>query len=156
VQQPRRGFLIGMTAVWGAISGALALPALRYLFGGRRSTGMAEWIVVGDVSKLSPGVPAEMSFERVRGDAWRAIREKSTVWVVKKENGGVTAFAPGCTHLGCAFHYEENKRQFLCPCHDSYFTLDGQVLSGPAPRALDQYQSRVENDKLSIGPLKKG
>jgi len=145
-----------MTGLWGLISGALAWPALRYLFGGRKTSGTAAWIEVGDVSKIAPGTPAEMSFERVRGDAWRAVKEKSTIWVVKNESGTVTAFAPGCTHLGCAFHYEEGKKQFLCPCHDSYFTLDGRVLSGPAPRALDQYQSRVVNDKLSIGPLKKG
>jgi hypothetical protein len=30
------------------------------------------------------------------------------------------------------------------------------VLSGPAPRALDQHASRVVNNKLSIGPVRKG
>lgn len=152
----RRGFFAGIAGLWGLISAALALPALRYILGGKRASGQAEWIDVGDVSKLPAGVPQEMTFERVRGDAWRAVKEKGSVWVVKSGSGKVTVFAPGCTHLGCAFHYEEKKQQFLCPCHDSYFTLDGQVLSGPAPRPLDRHASRVVNDKLSIGPVRKG
>ena len=156
MESGRRGFLAGIYALWGVISAALAVPALRYIFGAKSSQGEAEWLEVGDVSQLPKGIPQEMSFERTRGDAWRAVREKSTVWVVKSDDGKVKAFAPGCTHLGCAFHYEETKRQFLCPCHDSYFTLDGKVLSGPAPRALDQHASRVVNNKLSIGPVRKG
>ena len=151
----RRGFLAGIIGLWGAISAALAIPALRYVFGSKSSQGEAAWFNVGDVSQLPTGIPQEMSFERARGDAWRAVKEKATIWAVKSEDGKVIAFAPGCTHLGCAFHYEETKRQFLCPCHDSYFTLDGKVLSGPAPRPLDQHQSRVVNNKLSIGPVKK-
>lgn len=152
----RRGFLMGIYALWAAISAALAVPVVRYIFGAKSSQGEAEWFEVGDVSQIPSGIPQEMSFERTRGDAWRAVKEKSTVWVVKSADDKVTAFAPGCTHLGCAFHYEEKKRQFLCPCHDSYFTLDGKVLSGPAPRALDQHVSRVVNNKLSIGPVRKG
>jgi menaquinol-cytochrome c reductase iron-sulfur subunit len=155
LETSRRGLFAGMAALWGAISAALAIPAIQYILGGKRATGQDEWITVGDVSKLAPGVPHEMSFERTRGDAWRAVKEKASVWVVKKESGNVTVFAPGCTHLGCAFHYEEKKKQFLCPCHDSYFTLDGKVLSGPAPRPLDQHASRVVNEKLLIGPVRK-
>jgi menaquinol-cytochrome c reductase iron-sulfur subunit len=152
-----RRSLIGWTfGLWGVISGALGIKALGYILGGKKSSSQAEWIEVGDVSKLAPGIPHEMSFERVRGDAWRAVKEKGSVWVVKSDAGNVTVFAPGCTHLGCAFHYEEKKNQFLCPCHDSYFALDGKVLTGPAPRSLDKHLSRVVNDKLSIGPVRKG
>lgn len=149
----RRSFLERATyAVWTVIGGALAFPALRYLFSFSPGQNNGEWTEVGDTSKLQPGQPAEMAYERVRGDAWRAVKEKATVWVVKNGDG-VTVFAPGCTHLGCAFHYEEGKRQFLCPCHDSWFGLDGQVLTGPAPRPLDRHRARVENDKLFIGPV---
>jgi Rieske Fe-S protein len=31
--------------------------------------------------------------------------------------------------------------------------MDGKVLSGPAPRPLDQYLTKIEAGKLEIGPV---
>ena len=33
------------------------------------------------------------------------------------------------------------------------FSIDGKVLSGPAPRPLDRYESKVENNKLMVGDI---
>ncbi len=65
----------------------------------------------------------------------------------------MTAFGPQCTHLGCAYHWEQDKKEFLCPCHTSLFAIDGSVLSGPAPRPLDRYQTKIEGTKLLLGRL---
>jgi menaquinol-cytochrome c reductase iron-sulfur subunit len=73
--------------------------------------------------------------------------------VVKTAGNQVTAFAPQCTHLGCAYHWDQANNNFLCPCHTSAFSIDGKVLSGPAPRPLDKYMVKIQGDKLSIGPL---
>jgi menaquinol-cytochrome c reductase iron-sulfur subunit len=72
--------------------------------------------------------------------------------VVKVDDQSVVAFAPNCTHLACAYHWEAAQNNFVCPCHASVFSVDGKVLSGPAPRPLDRYESRVESGKLLIGP----
>jgi nitrite reductase/ring-hydroxylating ferredoxin subunit len=77
----------------------------------------------------------------MRIDGWRILSEKSTAWAVKLDNGEVIAFAPQCTHLGCAYHWDDPKKQFLCPCHSSVFSIDGKVISGPAPRPLDRYDA---------------
>ena len=90
----------------------------------------------------------------MRRDGWKLISEKATVWVVKRSETEVIAFSPVCTHLGCAYRWEEQKQHFLCPCHSSTFGLDGQVLSGPAPRPLDRYEVRIENGKLLLGPAR--
>jgi menaquinol-cytochrome c reductase iron-sulfur subunit len=71
--------------------------------------------------------------------------------VTRLKGGQVVAFAPQCTHLGCAYHWDEKNQNFLCPCHTSTFALDGRVLEGPAPRPLDRYESRVENGRLLLG-----
>lgn len=45
-----------------------------------------------------------------------------------------------CTHLGCIVKI--NADNITCPCHGSRFDLEGQVLSGPAPRALERLTLR--------------
>jgi menaquinol-cytochrome c reductase iron-sulfur subunit len=96
-----------------------------------------------------------MTFRRNRIDGWKIISERSTAWVVKLPDNSITAFGPQCTHLGCAYHWEESKNEFICPCHNSIFAVDGRVISGPAPRPLDRYESKVEGTHLLLGRLEK-
>ena len=155
VESPsRRRFQIG--AIYGmmtAISAALGLPALAYLLVPGKTRKKDDWIEVGDLTRLTPGVPVELTFRRNRIDGWKVISEKSTAWVVKTGDAQVTAYGPQCTHLGCAIHWETDKKDFLCPCHTSVFGVDGMVMSGPAPRPLDRYQTKIEGNKLLLGKL---
>lgn len=150
----RRRFYIGaIYALWAAISAALAIPAFVYLFFPPKARRESEWIDVGDISRLTPDAPVEMTFRRNRVDGWKVISEKSTAWVVRRPDTSVVAFAPECTHLGCPYHWEEGKNEFLCPCHNSVFGVDGRVISGPAPRPLDRYQAKVEDNHLFVGRI---
>jgi Rieske Fe-S protein len=79
------------------------------------------------------------------------LNEKSTAWVVRKDDQNVVAFAPQCTHLACAYHWDDKANNFLCPCHNSVFSIDGNVVSGPAPRPLDRYVTKIDQGKLLIG-----
>jgi menaquinol-cytochrome c reductase iron-sulfur subunit len=150
----RRRFFVGaIYGLWGLISAALAAPALIYLLFPPKARKAEEWIPVGDTSQLTPNVPLEMAFRRNRVDGWKVISEKSTAWVIKDNANHVTAFGPQCTHLGCAYHWEETKAEFLCPCHNSLFDAEGKVVSGPAPRPLDRYEIKVEGTKILLGNL---
>ena len=62
--------------------------------------------------------------------------------------------APQCTHLGCAYHWDDRKTEFICPCHNSLFSIDGKVTGGPASRPLDRYETKIEGKKLLIGHLR--
>ena len=135
------------------MAAALSLPALVYLFLPPRVRKTDEWVEAGDISKVAPNEPVEMVFRRNRTDGWKILSEKTTAWVVKSPDNRVAAFGPQCTHLGCAYHWEESKNQFLCPCHSSLFGIDGKVVSGPAPRPLDRYETRIQGTKLLLGPL---
>ena len=42
-----------------------------------------------------------------------------------------------CTHLGC--NVKRGGPGFECPCHGSQFDENGQVVRGPAPKALAWY-----------------
>lgn len=151
----RRTFHLAVIYGFGAIMTALiAIPTVLYLLIPPRLRKDSGYIDAGDVSQLTPGTPVEMSFQETRFDGWRLTTEKKTAWVVKEANNQIVAFSPSCTHLGCAYHWEDDKKDFFCPCHNSVFSVDGRVLGGPAPRPLDQYQTRIQNNRLQIGELK--
>jgi menaquinol-cytochrome c reductase iron-sulfur subunit len=140
--------------LWAAIAAALSAPALVYLFFPPKPQKQDQWVEAGDISRLEPGAPLEVVFRRNRTDGWKVISEKSTAWVVRTADQQVVAYGPQCTHLGCAYHWDDGKREFLCPCHSSMFSIDGKVIAGPAPRPLDRYEVRVEDNKLLLGSLR--
>lgn len=150
----RTFFLTIIYGLWGLITSALAIPASIYLLlPPKLRRNETEWVEAGDIAKLKINSPVEMVFRRNRTDGWKILSEKSTAWVVKTSETDFIALAPQCTHLGCAYHWDERKNEFLCPCHTSTFSLDGKVLTGPAPRSLDRYQHRVEDNKLLLGEI---
>src|SRR5438045_6634203 len=150
----RRKFYTAAIYLMGSFIGAaLGLPAIAYLFMPPRTHRRDEWVEAADLSTLPMNEPAEVSFRRTHIDGWKITSEKTTAWVVKTSEAQVVAFAPQCTHLGCAYHWEGAQKVFVCPCHTSTFALDGRVLTGPAPRALDRYQTRQEGNRLFVGPI---
>jgi menaquinol-cytochrome c reductase iron-sulfur subunit len=150
----RRGFhLTVIYGIWGLITGALAIPAGIYLMLPPKARKKSDWVEAGDIAELKPKAPEEMVFRRTRQDGWKITSEKTSAWVIKTDDDKVIAFAPQCTHLGCAYHWDEQKQNFLCPCHTSTFGPDGKVLSGPAPRPLDRYEVKVAGTKLLLGEV---
>ena len=150
----RRGFFEHAIHGLGAIiTAALGLPAAAYLLLPPKAKKKDTWIEAGDLSRIDAKVPEEVVFHRTRVDGWKVSSEKATAWVVKVSDQQVLALAPQCTHLGCAYHWDDKNLNFLCPCHTSVFSKEGQVLSGPAPRSLDRYQSKIENGKIYLGEI---
>jgi len=149
----RRSFYYVCINGLGALIGAaLAIPAAAYLLIKPKSGGAAQWVDAADLNQLQVQKPEEVVYRRTRIDGWRTVNEKTTAWVVKMSDQNVVAFTPNCTHLGCAYHWDDQQKNFICPCHTSAFSLDGKVLSGPAPRPLDRYVTRIEGSQLLIGP----
>lgn len=152
----RRSFaetlIFGLTGLVGAVVGALGGA---YLLVPARKRGQAGWVEAADLTRLKEGVPEEVLFERTRVDGWRLLKERTSAWVVKKSGDEVVAFSPSCTHLGCAYTYDSAAKNFICPCHTSAFSLDGKVLTGPAPRALDRYDVQVDSGKVLLGEIKR-
>ena len=148
----RRGFYSALIAGLGTVMGAaLAIPAAVYLLFKPKSASKSSFVEAADVSQLKIGKPEVVTFRRSRVDGWRVVDEKSTAWVVKMNDKDVVAYAPQCTHLGCAYHWDDQQMNFVCPCHTSVFSVEGKVLSGPAPRPLDRYTIQVQGTKLLVG-----
>ena len=66
------------------------------------------------------------------------------------EDGGFLALSRKCTHLGCTVPWLEKEKRFSCPCHGSAFDIRGEVISPPAPRALDLYPVFIENNIVKV------
>lgn len=148
----RRSFYTVFINLMGAAMAAVvAVPAAAYLLLKPKSGDAGDLVEIADISKLQPGKPQEVVYFRTRVDGWKRIKEKTTAWVVKNDQNQVAAFSPQCTHLGCAYHFEADRKQFVCPCHTSVFSIDGKVLEGPAPRPLDRLASQIEGGKLLVG-----
>ena len=71
--------------------------------------------------------------------------------------GGVLAFSAICTHQGCDVKtWLAKEKALVCFCHSSKFLplSGGQVVSGPAPRALASLPLALDGDQLVIaGPF---
>src|SRR6476620_11604862 len=154
----RRKFHVSVIyTLWAVITGAISLPAAIYLLVPSKSkTTAGTWVEAGDISHMQPNVPEEFVFRRNRLDGWKVTSEKSTAWVIRQADSKVVAFSPQCTHLGCAYSYDEQNKEFLCPCHTSTFSLDGKVLTGPATRALDRYEVKIAGSNLLLGEGREG
>lgn len=62
---------------------------------------------------------------------------------IVRDGNRMAAVSTTCTHLGCIVSVAETG--FACPCHGSHYDQDGNVTSGPAPKALPWFQ-------LSLAP----
>lgn len=58
------------------------------------------------------------------------------------------ALSPICTHRGCTVEVQTDR--LVCPCHGSTYDRDGQVLKGPAQRALARYPLTISGDEIVI------
>lgn len=67
-------------------------------------------------------------------------------FVLFESDKGPIAVSRTCTHLGCILAYDEVRRQFICPCHQSRFKWNGKYISGPARKDLPDYPVQVMKD----------
>jgi menaquinol-cytochrome c reductase iron-sulfur subunit len=151
----RRQFSVqGIYGLAALIGLGISAPAAIYVFGSP-SKHESGWIDAGAISSLPNGQPVELPIVRIHRDGWKVTAEQDTVWVLQND-GKLTAFSPRCTHLGCAYHWDAAKKGFVCPCHGSVFSETGAVVSGPAPRPLDRFVTKIDGDRLWLGKLQIG
>lgn len=86
-----------------------------------------DWLRGGEVGSVAEIAAGEGALVRHGG---------KLLAVHRAEDGALTAVSAACTHLGCAVHWNAGEQSWDCPCHGSRFALDGEVLHGPAKRAL--------------------
>jgi cytochrome b6-f complex iron-sulfur subunit len=65
---------------------------------------------------------------------------------VRSADGELHAFSAVCTHLDCTVQYKADISQLWCACHNGYYDLGGNVVSGPPPRALERFALNLRGE----------
>jgi cytochrome b6-f complex iron-sulfur subunit len=145
IKRSRRSFFnmlwifLGFVALAEFISvvGAFLLPKKRRI----KASNFGAVIEAGTVEKF----PLDSVTAFIRGKFYLA----------RLEDGGFLALSRKCTHLGCTIPWISKEKNFECPCHSSAFDIRGEVISPPAPRALDIYHVFIENNIIKVDVGKK-
>ncbi|MBS4194374.1 FAD-dependent oxidoreductase [Bacillus sp. FJAT-49870] len=54
----------------------------------------------------------------------------------KTKDGELFVVDTTCTHMGCEINWNSADQTWDCPCHGSRFSVEGEVIEGPAERPL--------------------
>ena len=54
----------------------------------------------------------------------------------KDADGNINLVYTTCTHMGCEVEWNSGDRSWDCTCHGSRFDVGGDVIEGPAKKAL--------------------
>ncbi len=143
---------------WGMTGGTVAGMIIADLIGDRSNP----WLEVFDATRVNPAqsitkfvkenASVGMHFVKDRLERLRAGQvadlapgagglvqvEGRTVGAYKDNSGKVHAVSVTCTHLGCTVKWNPAETSWDCPCHGSRFTTRGEIIEGPATRALEQ------------------
>lgn len=151
----RRTFLLaGAGAVGACVAGVTLVPAASLLTHPLRTpttSGSDAYVQIGKTEQFGSDAPVKVDVYADKVDAWNRVEQVKvgSAWVMERE-GQLVAMSSVCPHLGCAIDYDGENRKFVCPCHDSFFSLDGAVETGPSPRAMDTLDVKAEGDLVAL------
>ncbi len=149
----RRDFVKLVSGFFGTVMGAgITLPAIGYVLDPALKSGGAreQWISLGPVDEYEIGVPKPFNFTRTQVNGWERTSSSYGGFVVRQSETEFKVLSNICTHLGCRVAWDEAESAYICPCHDAAFTANGEVISGPPPRPLDEYEFKIEDGNLFI------
>ncbi len=145
----------GAGALGVCVAGVTAAPALSMLVHPLRSpttSGSNDFIPAGRLAQFVGSAPVKVDLFSDKIDAWnRVVQVKvGSAWVRRNVDGELVAMSTVCPHLGCAIDYDAGNDKFICPCHDSFFSKEGGVETGPSPRGMDQLELETTGDLVAI------
>jgi cytochrome b6-f complex iron-sulfur subunit len=126
----RRGFSKLTVGALGA--GALGGAALAVNY-------LAPGLLFEPPPRFRAGKPAEYAVNSVTFFA------DEKVYLVRTGQGFLAESAV-CTHQHCLTHWNPRAQLIECPCHGSRYRRDGEVVHGPAPRALPHFALELQPD----------
>ncbi len=147
----RRKFLeVIIVAIGGLMGAAVGVPAVAYIVGPALKKNTATWLRLGAVSKVQIGVPTLLKVTVENQAGWTKSHDELSAYVLTEDGQNYIAMSNICTHLGCRSRWIPEQERFFCPCHNGIFDKYGNVVSGPPPRPLDRFETKLEGNILYI------
>jgi len=148
----RRDFIKAATAFIGGLIGAgVGLPSIAYLLSpALRQTEDESIVGLGPLEGYPIGIPTRRDFTRTRVNGWERTAVNHGVYVVRLNESEARVFSDICTHLGCRVRWRPELQHYVSPCHDGHFDILGKNISGPPPRPLDEFVTKIEGGNLYI------
>jgi len=128
-------------------------PSRRTFFGTMAGLALAlvafPKVALAAGKKVALPLKSAEKLKTVGGFMITKVKDKDLL-LVRDSESSVKAFDSMCTHEKCGLTYDKGKNQVKCPCHNAYFDLTGKVLSGPPPKPLGTYSTKLKGDKVII------
>lgn len=93
---------------------------------------VAKHLVKGKL-EFVPKAPGDLA----NGEGAVVIHNGKRAGAYKDESGKLYMVDTTCTHLGCECEWNHAEKSWDCPCHGSRYAYNGEVIEGPALRALE-------------------
>ncbi len=133
------------------MSAVVGIPAIGYLISPAVKAQKSEgWIALGPLANYPVGVPTPYSFTTTKINGWEKTVNSSSVFVLRSADDKVKVLSSVCPHLSCRVTWHKDNNEYVCPCHDAHFSIDGAVTAGPPPRPMSQFDTKVESGNLFI------
>jgi menaquinol-cytochrome c reductase iron-sulfur subunit len=147
----RRNFMkMAISAIGSLIGAGFGIPAIAYIIGPALNSEQADWIRIGSLSTIELGTPMLFKPKVTRQNGWMVEEEEVGVYVLTEDGRNYHTMSNICTHLGCRIRWIAERENFFCPCHSGVFDKHGYVVSGPPPRPLDEFETKIEDGYLYI------
>jgi menaquinol-cytochrome c reductase iron-sulfur subunit len=145
----RQFFKVAIVGIISAVLGLVPVAAGLAVFLDplRRKSAANGAIRVTTLDSLpDDGVPRKFPVLSSRVDAWNKFSEVPIGAVYLRRTGNqVQALNVVCPHAGCFVDFLPEKGVYLCPCHNSTFTVAGTIgdRASPAARGLDSLEVQI-------------
>lgn len=151
----RRSFVFGVvTVIGGIIAITVGLPAIGYLISpSKKEEQKDDWVPIGPVEELPLDEPQLFTFTRTKQSGWETTAKSYGVYVTRYSDETYDVFSNVCTHLSCRVTWEVPPEEYICPCHDGRFAIDGSIISGPQPRDLYSYEYEIDETGIMFVKL---
>jgi menaquinol-cytochrome c reductase iron-sulfur subunit len=100
------------------------------------------------------GVPRKFAVVANKSDAWNKYPNVpiGAVYLRRTPDDKITAFNVVCPHAGCFVDFMPERKNYLCPCHNSTFAIDGSINDpkSPSPRGLDSLPVEIRGNEIYV------
>jgi cytochrome b6-f complex iron-sulfur subunit len=135
----RRSFVQWMLG--GGLSASILsflYPAIRFMMPPQAAEASVNEVPAGKVSDLKPNTGKIVKFGA------------RPVLLMRVGESEWKAYSAVCTHLNCTVQFQEATQKIWCACHNGFYDLNGQVVSGPPPRSLEEYAVHLKAEEVII------